>query len=401
MRIMILSTRHTGMGHNSIASAICDSLVDAGCECRIVDMVDISGGMVGNHCKSYGKVTNNVPVLWWLAYNVSHMLPNMVNQVVQRSCKKNFEKEFLDFSPDCVVSVHPMFVGSVVGIVKSIQPHCQFVTVLADLVSIHHLWIDKRVDLTICPTQESLDIVVKRGIPQDRCRVVQLAIRKQIVQKALAIQPIANHSDNHNNRAAHHYTRGVGFYSTNKWVVDKDYSTNHADELHCMIMSGGEGSGEIIGYANDILKLDYVHLSIICGKNDRLKNKCEKLYKQEKKVTVYGFVDDIADLIAKQDLAIVRGSPNVIMECVHLLVPMIVVSTLPGQENGNDDFVINNGLGIVCQNNHWIGNCIAGLYKNHKEKLIQIRNRQLEYRDLYASQKIANQVIDIVSILHQ
>jgi len=90
MKVMILSTKHTGMGHASIASAISDALIKFGHSCQTFDMVDMCKGVFASSCKSYGKVTNRVPLLWGMCYHLSNTVPKAVKIIAKKSFKAKF-----------------------------------------------------------------------------------------------------------------------------------------------------------------------------------------------------------------------------------------------------------------------------------------------------------------------
>jgi len=256
----------------------------------------------------------------------------------------------------------------VLDIVQQTKPNCKFVTVLADIVSINKLWIDDRVCLTICPTEESYCIAKSKGIEPNRLCKINFPTRTQIVDKALTLDKYQNN-----------------FKTWHTKTDQKDNST----PLNCVLISGGEGSGKIIKQANKILSLPYTNLSIICGKNSALKQNCISIFGSNSRVKVYGFVDDMASLILQHSIAVVRGSPNVIMECINLLVPIVVVSTLPGQERGNDKYVEQNNLGLSCKKITELPNVISKLNSDNGQLLYTIKQNQYNYRDLSAADKIA------------
>jgi processive 1,2-diacylglycerol beta-glucosyltransferase len=109
------------------------------------------------------------------------------------------------------------------------------------------------------------------------------------------------------------------------------------------------------------------------------------------RVTIYGFVKDVENLMMTHDVGIVRGSPNVLMECITCTLPVIITGTLPGQEEGNIDFILGNKLGLLWHKKHGFINTIDRLLRNDRERLIEIKKNQLAFRDLEAAKKIVDE----------
>ena len=162
-------------------------------------------------------------------------------------------------------------------------------------------------------------------------------------------------------------------------------------------MSGGEGSGDMAGIINKLLKVDNSRISVIAGRNTKLKELLEYEFSTCKdRVTVYGFVKDMEMLLTTHDVGIVRGSPNVLMECINCTLPVVITGTLPGQEEGNIDFILANKLGVLWHKKHSFSAVINSLLRNDREKLIEIKENQLKFRDLNAASKIVDELIEVV-----
>jgi len=148
----------------------------------------------------------------------------------------------------------------------------------------------------------------------------------------------------------------------------------------------------------ELLKNPDFTVSVVAGRNAKLKEALENAFKDAgDKVKVYGFVHDMDELIIQHDVAVVRGSPNVLMECINCGVPVIITGTLPGQEEGNIDFVLNNDLGVLCDNVSKLAKTMENLQKNNNERLFKIKKAQLEFRDLDAAKKITEAILAVKS----
>jgi processive 1,2-diacylglycerol beta-glucosyltransferase len=164
-------------------------------------------------------------------------------------------------------------------------------------------------------------------------------------------------------------------------------------------MSGGEGSGNMKAIAEILLTKFDCRVRIITGNNSALKRRLENTLVPEYKdrVEVYGFVDNIQELMFESDVAFVRGSPNVMMESIMCNVPIVITGFLPGQERENSMLITKYNLGVECYQNKNLENVMNDLLANSAEKLNSIRCSQRQYREPKAAKNIAKFVIDMIS----
>ena len=92
------------------------------------------------------------------------------------------------------------------------------------------------------------------------------------------------------------------------------------------------------------------------------------------------------------DIAITRGSPNVMMEAISCNVPLVVTGALPGQEQGNPEYVQNLNLGVICTDIKDMKNTISDLLENNAEKLNQIKTSQINF----SNPNIAENIVDFI-----
>jgi len=116
-----------------------------------------------------------------------------------------------------------------------------------------------------------------------------------------------------------------------------------------LLIGGGNGLPHGSRAIEELLesRLD-AHFAVVCGNNKRLKRNAEALQAQwgKEKLTVYGFVDFIEQLIAASDVVVGKAGASVMGETLILKKPLIIVNYIWGQEQGNVDFVVRSKLGV-------------------------------------------------------
>ncbi|KAG7362836.1 monogalactosyldiacylglycerol synthase family protein [Nitzschia inconspicua] len=66
-------------------------------------------------------------------------------------------------------------------------------------------------------------------------------------------------------------------------------------------------------------------------------------------VVPLGFITNMAEYMVAADVLISKAGPGTISEAAALSLPVMLTSFLPGQEEGNVDYVVEGGFGAFCQ----------------------------------------------------
>jgi len=62
-----------------------------------------------------------------------------------------------------------------------------------------------------------------------------------------------------------------------------------------------------------------------------------------------GFITNMAEYMVAADILVSKAGPGTISEAAALSLPVLLTSFLPGQEEGNVDYVVDGGFGSYCQ----------------------------------------------------
>ncbi len=357
-RILILTSNLTGHGHKSITEAISEHLFHKpDLKVHVIDGFSLGGPFGLWMGQLYGSVTRNAPLIWKICWQMSVHYPGLINTVTELAINNRLTCLLEILKPDVILSVHPNFNGSVVNLLHRLNLKIPFVTLIADLVNISPLWADSRVHCILCPGPEAQQRCRVHGVPQSKLITVGFPVRSK-------------------------FYRQPG--STPEW-------SDGSDPWKCLIMSGAEGSGAMGEIATTLLHHFNCTVTIVTGRNFRLKINLERdlLPVYGARANVLGFSGDIDKLMQISDLAVVRGSPNVIMEAVAAELPVVVLGALPGQEEGNADLVEKYNLGVVCRHLKEFKPVINRLLADGGKALKDIRHSQRKYKRADISEKIA------------
>jgi len=364
--ILILSSTYTGHGHKSITDALCEQLRNyPDVNVNIIDGFTLGGNLGLRFGKLYGSLTRNARELWKLMWDISIRRPHLICEFTELAIREAFLQLVKNIKPDLILSVHPNFNGSVLNILEQYKIKIPFGILIADLISISPLWADVRADFIFCPTEESKLKCLEFGVSQSKLKMSGFPIREKFCLP----------------------------------LNDRSLDLQSGKQLHCLIMSGGEGSGNMSSIAKVLLKNYNCTVSIITGRNRILKNRLEHTLTEKfgNRVNIYGFVENVQDLMHSSDIIFTRGSPNSMLEAVWCNTPLVITGALPGQEEGNPGYAEKYNLGVVCKELYELKPHLDELLANNAEKLNGIMKSQREYRNPYAAKDIVDFLLSIES----
>jgi processive 1,2-diacylglycerol beta-glucosyltransferase len=181
----------------------------------------------------------------------------------------------------------------------------------------HHFWINPAIDRFFAGSDEVRHLLVDRGIPAERVRV-----------SGIPIHPAFSRT---RGRAA--VARELG--------IDPDRPT-------VLLMSGGFGVGNVEGTLERLLSVPgNLQFLVIAGRNEELKRRLERAAASaDGRVRVAGFVTTLHDYMEAADVAVTKSGGLTVTECLARGLPMVVVNPIPGQEEMNADWLVEQGAAV-------------------------------------------------------
>lgn len=363
-KILFISSENTGSGHKSITEALTKQLLrlDPDLQITVVDGFTLGNGFLRLCARVYDPLAVRLPAVWGLIYYFGDPFKPLINVIVSSLTQKSFRRKLNEVQPDLIVSVHALFVGSVLHIMKKANMDIPVVSLIADLDNIASLWADRRAKWIVCPTPEAKQKMIRAGIKESALFETGFPVRTEFSDALPAV-------------------------------------SKKSGPKSILIISGSQGSDRVGKIVRHLIGLTDIRITVIAGHNSRLKARIETLSAQSagNQVTVYGFVREMKERMSEADMIIARASPNVVMEAVNLCKPVIVVGALRGQEARNPDFIERHGLGVYCRRIADLPAVVTKLLENDGEGLRRIRDNQDRFRKPGAARDISRLLIDTVS----
>ena len=308
----------TGGGHRSAAEAVAEAVARQGAqdvEVSLVDALHKYAPTPFNRLPGLYPRMVRTPRMWGMGFRVSNgrqrgrVLTTLIWPYVRRAS----QRLVAEVSADLFVSFHPLLIAPTLKALGSPRP--PFFAVVTDLVSGHSLWYHHRLDLCFLPTEEAEHRALVNGMKPERLRVVGLPVAERFC---------APPGDRAQLRAE------LG------WPQDRPM---------VLVVGGGEGMGPLFETACAIARSGVdAGMAIVTGRNENLRRRLEQVA-WEIPTWVYGFEQRMPQMMQAATLLVTKAGPSTIAEAANAGLPVVLYSYLPGQEEGNVEYVIRGGLG--------------------------------------------------------
>jgi len=309
----------TGGGHRSATEAIIEALkleFDDRISTQMVDIfLDIAPRPL-NYLPKWYPYMVRLPEVWGFSYRISNgtRRARVIVESAYPYVRRTLHKVIRQNPADMIVSLHPLANDPFLNALGKKRPH--FITVVTDLVTTHALWYHKGVDLCLVPTEAARLRALQEGLDPNQVKVVGLPVADRFCQPAGDPQVLREK---------------LG------WPQERPV---------VLLVGGGEGMGPIEKTALAIAEANLpISLVIITGRNQELHKRLES-YTWPMKTLIYGFVREMPDFMRAANILVTKAGPGTISEALNASLPMILYSRLPGQEDGNVDYVISEGVGV-------------------------------------------------------
>ncbi|MBE3569860.1 MAG: 1,2-diacylglycerol 3-glucosyltransferase [Bacillales bacterium] len=249
--------------------------------------------------------------------------------------------------PAVVVSTHPFVSGILSKLKEYGLTNIPFVTVITDHTD-HSSWIHPFTDLYIVGSNEGKNKLLRRNIPEEKIASTGIPIQTKFLYPYRREECIAKHG------------------------LDAELFT-------ILIMGGGDGL-----FGKGFLNLptlesipETLQLIILCGRNQKLKQKLEVELKSSKhRIHLFSYVEYVHELMAVSDIIITKPGGVTTSEALAMELPMILYHPLPGQEQENARYLTKFGAAILSEDPDDLIFQLTNLIKNEPILLKMKKNSE-------------------------
>lgn len=368
-KVLILSVS-AGAGHVRAAQALETAIerwhedIDA----VHVDIMELVSPIFRKvYTDSYIKVVEKYPALWGYLYHKTdqgktNSALNQFRVALERLNTQKLRSALKEINPDHVICTHFLPAQLLSQKIKK-DAFTKPVWVVVTDFDIHAIWIYPHMSGYFAANDEVAWRMAARGILREIIHVTGIPIAPQF-------------SDTLSRKEC------AGEFGLNP------------EKKTILMMSGGAGIGGIKTLAEMLLTLKHdFQIVALAGRNEQLLARLNKIAAAHPgRLFPLGFTRVVERVMAASDLAITKPGGLTTSECLAMGLPMIVVSPIPGQEERNADFLLENGAALKACDNGALNYCVSMLL-NEPARLeeLKINSKRLAKPD--AARTIINVVL--------
>jgi processive 1,2-diacylglycerol beta-glucosyltransferase len=320
-RVLILSVS-AGAGHVRAAEALRAhaELELEHVEALHLDVMDYASTAFRSlYTDAYIKLVNKHPRVWGMLYRVTSethadATVNKIRRSVERMNTRALRKRIDEFAPDAIVCTHFLPAEILMHEIRRQRLHTPVWVQVTDF-DLHSMWVIPHMTGYFAGNDEIAFRMRRLGLPA-------------VYVTGIPIMPAFS---GQLDRAA--CARELGLDPARRTLL---------------LMGGGAGVGKLTEVAENLLALEVdFQLIVLAGKNGAALAELQILAQRYRaRLFPQGYTDQIERLMACADLAITKPGGLTSSECLAMSLPMIVHSPIPGQEERNADYLLEQGAAL-------------------------------------------------------
>lgn len=269
----------------------------------------------------YMKLSSGFPEAWGWLYRktdreASQSLTARARRLLQRLCTQKLLEEVEHYQPDAIVCTH-FLPAEILGAAYSEKRITCPIWVQVTDFDLHQMWVHDGISGYFVANDELAYRLYAQGVPASR-----------VVVSGIPIMP--------------------GFVTPPDRPAAAAQTGLDPAKMIVLMMSGGAG----VGLPKDLVQAllaqhPDLQLIVLTGRNETLRaslNDIASFYPS--RLQVLGFTDDVHRLMACADLAITKPGGLSTSECLTMGLPMLLVNPIPGQEERNAAWLIQEGAAM-------------------------------------------------------
>lgn len=352
----IIFTASTGGGHNQAANSLKEQLKSDGMDAEIIDVFRDNNMMLELFIEdAYSAILNFVPSLYGGLYKISgRPLPNTH---LKRLFKRLLRKKMLNYlkihKPDFMVSTHPLFVHTIAELKSDGYTNVPCISVVTDL-GVHPFYRHPLIDAYITSHEHTKKSLINLGISSNRIFVYGIPVKKSFYEPPQSIRC-------------------------------------ESDVFTVLLMGGSLGSKKLHHALKSLTQSTRkLVIHVVCGHDKTTLNAIKKDFSEVPvsiTIHLYGFVNNVGELMDKSDVLISKPGGLTVTEAIHKQIPLVIPFFLRGQEEENTTILENEGLAVYIGDIDTLDQMVEQFITN-PATLSQIRSRMQKISISYSLDKI-------------
>ncbi|WP_449619719.1 MGDG synthase family glycosyltransferase [Robertmurraya sp. Marseille-Q9965] len=316
-KILILTANY-GNGHLQVARALQERFLNARADVSVRNIYLEASPRINEwtrklYLKSFTKGGKH---LYRLFYYSSQEITKRQNLLLFPYGYATLQKIIEEEQPDAIINTYPSH--AVEYFLTKTNNRLPTYTIVTDYC-LHHAWIQPSIVKYYVATQHLKNLLIKHDMDTNKIAVTGIPVESQF---------------------EHTYSQQA---LLDKYQLDGNLKT-------VLIVAGAYGVSKEIKYICEKLRrVKGLQILVVCGKNQRLFNQLETKYQEEKRILIFGYVDQMAELFELATCVITKPGGIILSESVVKNVPIVLLGATPGQERENALFFQSHGAAIFCE----------------------------------------------------
>jgi 1,2-diacylglycerol 3-beta-galactosyltransferase len=315
----------TGGGHRSAAEAIAEGLEHIGpgdFDVQLLDFIaDCMPSPLNRAARLYQPAVDYGGPLWgwfWRLFDAPRRMAILL-RLLTPWARSSLTQALRQVRPQAIVSVHSLSNHLAVQAVRGLDKAVPVITLVTDLRRAYASWFCPDVDLCIVPSDAVRQKALACGLSRQQIKVVGLPVSLKFGQEGKRKSELKKRLN---------------------WKPDPPA---------LLLVGGGEGMGQVFPIARAIAQAHLpAQLLVAAGRNKALRRRLESVA-WEIPTTIFGFVGNMAELMAASDVIITKAGPATISEAIACGLPILISGVIPYQEDLNAAYVVENGVGQLAE----------------------------------------------------
>ncbi|MCE2859853.1 MAG: galactosyldiacylglycerol synthase [Oxalobacteraceae bacterium] len=322
-RLLLVSVS-AGNGHVRAAQAIAAHAWRDFPQLRLqhIDMMQIVPTLFRKlYSDLYMKIASGLPEAWGWLYRKTdrepdHRLSGRLRRAIQRLCSQRLFEEIDRFKPNVIICTHFLPAEVLASAITEKRLDCQVWVQVTDF-DLHQMWLHPGISGYFVANEELAFRLQCQGVP-----------RKDIVVSGIPVMPVFTTRPDRPEAAA-------------RLSLNPDCFT-------VLLMGGGAGIGMDPVWITELLETEsQLQVIVMTGKNQALRKALVGVaHEYSNRLRIIGFTEDVATLMMAADLAITKPGGLSTSECLVCGLPMLLVNPIPGQEERNAAFLLQEGVAV-------------------------------------------------------
>ena len=274
---------------------------------------------------TYKRLSSQMQQLYKFTYEATNtpLISSFIHDITNLTSTDKLVTYFKKVKPDLVITNNCFITTEMNTALKKAGSKAKTVVLFADPFTPHETWFSyTSADLYLSSTPEVAQLALDRGTPKDKIRVVGWLTRSEFLSGP-----------------------------TDKIIARKSLGLDPA-KFTIFIGGAGQGGGKIFDICEEILNRRNIvkncQVIVNSGINPGLTHKIMKLAQiLPDFFYIIPLAHNMQTLLSAGDLVVGKAGPNFLFEAIHTLRPILATGCLPGQEEGNLEFIKRAKIGWV------------------------------------------------------